>query len=726
MCGSSSGSTYAPNNATIAIAGDINKAVVKKLVERYFGSLKRGPAVPPIKVQTPPITAERRRVVTDRIELPRVYMAWLTPTYFAEGGPEADVAADLLGRGRSSRLYKRLVYERQIAQNVSVSHETAILGSMFMVEATARPGRTIEELEAAIDEELQRLRAEPPLSAEIDRVRTTSETRLFSGLQLMGGFNGIADRLNYWNQYTGSPDYLTQEVMRRRAVTPASVQRFAQTYLQNSSRVVVQAVPGPKVLAPETAAAPQAPTQAGAQEGVNADEPWRRTQPKASGSLEAAMPVPSSFQLPNGLTVIALPRMVGMPVVSAALVVRSGSDANPAGKPGLASFTAAMLDQGTSTRTALQLADDAAQIGATLSTGSSRDSSTVSVSSLRRHFPAALTLLADVALHPSFPTEEVERIRASRLADLVQQRSNPAAVAVNVMAKTLYGEDHPYGHAEIGSPDANKSMSRDDLRLFWQRHFVPGNAALVVAGPIPIPELRTIVEAALGGWPRGSAVPVRLPVPNFSAPRLVIVDRPGSPQTQLRVATFGVPRTSPDYVPVRVMNTILGGMFASRINMNLREEHGYTYGANSTFQFARSGGPFSVQTGVRTDVTAPAVHEVQLELRKMIDTRVTPDELTLAKASITQSLPATFESNNGVVNALSTLFTFDLALNYYSNLGEQVSVVDAQAIQEAAKKYLVPDRMVVVAVGDSSKIRQGLEAEVGPAEMRDEDGRAIK
>jgi zinc protease len=269
-------------------------------------------------------------------------------------------------------------------------------------------------------------------------------------------------------------------------------------------------------------------------------------------------------------------------------------------------------------------------------------------------------------------------------------------------------------------------MSRDDLRLFWQRHFVPGNAALVVAGPIPIPELRTIVEAALGGWPRGSAVPVRLPVPNFSAPRLVIVDRPGSPQTQLRVATFGVPRTSPDYVPVRVMNTILGGMFASRINMNLREEHGYTYGANSTFQFARSGGPFSVQTGVRTDVTAPAVHEVQLELRKMIDTRVTPDELTLAKASITQSLPATFESNNGVVNALSTLFTFDLALNYYSNLGEQVSVVDAQAIQEAAKKYLVPDRMVVVAVGDSSKIRQGLEAEVGPAEMRDEEGRAIK
>jgi zinc protease len=508
------------------------------------------------------------------------------------------------------------------------------------------------------------------------------------------------------------------------------VQRFAQTYLQNSSRVVVHAVPGPKVLAPEASATPHVPTQAGvqaaAEAAVNADEPWRRTQPKASGNLDAVLPVPASFQLPNGLTVIALSRTAGMPVVSASLVVRSGSDANPPDKPGLASFTSAMLDQGTSTRSALQLADDAAQIGATLSTGSSRDGSTVNVSSLRRNFPAALALLADVALRPSFPTEEVERIRAARLADLVQQRSNPAAVAVNVTAMTLYGEDHPYGHPEMGSPTSNKSLSRDDLRSFWQRHYVPGNAALVVAGPIPVPELRKIAESALGAWPRATGVPVRLPVPNFSAPRLVIVDRPGSPQTQLRVATFGVPRTSPDYVSVRVMNTILGGMFASRINMSLREAHGYTYGANSTVQFARSGGPFSVQTGVRTDVTAPALHEVQLELRKMIDTRVTVDELTLAKASITQSLPATFESNNGTVNALSTLFSFDLPLNYYSTLGEQVSVVDAQAVQEAAKKYLVPDRMVVVAVGDSSRIRQGLEAEVGPAQMRNEDGQAVK
>ena len=212
-------------------------------------------------------------------------------------------------------------------------------------------------------------------------------------------------------------------------------------------------------------------------------------------------------------------------------------------------------------------------------------------------------------------------------------------------------------------------------------------------------------------------------MPAATPPRLVIVDRPGSPQTQFRVATFGLPRSSPDYVPVRVMNTILGGMFASRINMNLREEHGYTYGANSQFPFWRSGGPFSVATAVRTDVTAPAVHEVMLELKKMSETRVTPEELTLAKDAMTLQLPALFETSDRTTGSLSTLFTHGLPLNYYSNLSEQISVVDAQAVQEVAKKYLVPEKFAIVAVGDRSKIGEALEKELGTkAEIRDADG----
>jgi zinc protease len=719
---------YAPNNATIAIAGDIDKAATKKLVEKYFGSLKRGPAVPKVNVPTPVITAEKRLVVEDRVELPRIFMAWITPAFFKEGDADADIAGSILGQGRVSRLYKKLEYEKQIAQNVTAYQYSTMLGSVFGIEATARPGHTLQELEAVINEEVELLRTKGPTAAEVERARNVLETQIFNGLQLVGGFGGVADQLNLYNHYVGTPDYLTEDIMRRRRVTPESVRQFAQRYLAPNARVVVHGIPGKQNLGPEVPkpSAEQAPASTTPAAGINADEAWRAKQPPAGAAKAVSVPVPQSFELPNGLTVIALPQTGGVPVVSATLVLRSGSDANPLDKPGLASFTADLLDQGTTTRNAIQLAEEVAQIGASLSTGTSRDASTVSTSSLSRNFPAALSLLADVALHPSFPAEEVERVRATRLADLTEQKSNPVQVVNVVAGKVLYGT-HQYGFSELGTPESNKQLTRADLQGFWRQHYVPGNAALVVTGAITVPELRKLAQTALGAWPKGTVAPAKLGVPSAAPPRLVIVDRPGSPQTQLRVSTFGVPRNSPDYVPVRVMNTILGGMFSSRINMNLREQHGYTYGANSQFAYWRSGGPFSVATGVRTDVTAPAVKEVMLEITKMTETRVTPQELTLAKDAITLQLPALFETSDRVATSLSTLFTHGLPLNYYSNLSEQISVVDAQAVQEVAKKYLVPDKFTVVAVGDRAQIGEALEKELGtPAEIRDAEGAPVK
>ena len=718
---------YAPNNATIAIAGDIDKAATKKLIEKYFGTLKRGPAVPPVNVPAPVITSERRLVIEDRVELPRLYMAWITPAFFKEGDADADIASGILGQGRVSRLYKKLVYEKQIAQNVTSYQYSTMLGSIFGIEATARPGHTVQELETVINEEIEALRMKGPTPAEVERARNVLETQILNGLQLVGGFGGVADQLNLYNHYLGTPDYLAQDIARRRKVTPETVRQFAQRYLAPNARVVVHGVPGKQVLAPEVPK-PVAPaaTAAAATVSINADEAWRTNKPAPAAAGAVRVPVPQSFELPNGLTVIALPQTGGVPVVSANLVLRSGSDTNPIEKPGLASFTSDVLDQGTATRNALQLAEEVAQIGASLDTGTSRDATTVSTSSLSRHFPAALALVADVALHPSFPAEEVERVRATRLATLVEQRGNPVQIVGNVMGKALYGT-HQYGFSELGTVESNKQLTREDLQTFWRQHFVPSNAALVVTGAVTLPELRKLAQTAFGAWPRGTAVPAKLGVPAAAPPRLVIVDRPGSPQTQLRVATFGVPRSSPDYVPVRVMNTILGGMFASRINMNLREEHGYTYGANSQFTFWRSGGPFAVGTAVRTDVTAPAVHEVMLELKKMSETRVTPQELTLAKDAISLQLPALFETNDRTTTSLSTLFTHGLPLNYYSNFAEQISVVDAQAVQEVAKKYLVADKFAVVAVGDRSKIGEGLEKELGTkADIRDADGAAVK
>jgi len=718
---------YAPNNASLAIVGDIDKAETKTLVEKYFGTLERGPEVPKLAITTSPIDAERRAVVQDRVELPKVYMAWLTSPIYQPGDAEADLAARILGGGRSSRLYKKLVYEKQIAQDVSVQQYSLILGSVFNLEATARPGHTAEELEAAIDEELATFRGEGPTDAEVERARNMIETNIIQGLETLGGFGGVADRLNGYNHYLGTPDYLAKDIRRYRDATPAAVKAFAAEHLRDSARVVVHGVPGEPDFGPQvpTPAAPTVAAGTGA-EAVNADESWRQQQPAAGAPRPLQVAQPTSFTLANGLLVI-LSERPGLPIVSANLVVRTGSDANPLDKPGLANYTVAMLDEGTSSRSALQLADDVAQIGASLSTGSTMDASQVTIRSLEKNFAQALDLMADVTLRPSFPAEEIERQRSERLARLLQQRENPGAVANTVMYAALYGPRHPYGYTELGTEAANTGMARDDMVAFWRQNFVPNNAALVVAGNIGADELRELTERTFGGWQRGEPVTPAVGEPGTTAARVVIVDKPGAPQTQLRVARIAAARSTPDYPALQVMNMALGGLFSSRINMNLREEHGYTYGAGSVFAYRRTPGPFYVATGVRTDVTGPAVSEIFKEVNRMAETPLTSEELGLAKDSLVQSLPGAFETSSQLVASLANIYVYDLGLDYFSRYPERMSAVTSEMAQEVAKKYLDQGQLVVVAVGDRKTIApQLLRLNLGRVEMRDADGRVVR
>jgi zinc protease len=724
---------YAPNNASLAIVGDIDVAQTKAMVQKYFGTLKRGPAVPPIKATTPPITAERRKVVPSRVELPRVYMAWITPPFYKPGDADADIAATLLGGGRSSRLYKKLVYDKQIAQDVSALQYSLVLGSIFQIQVTARPGHTVEEIEKALEEELATLRSTPPDATEVERARNTIETNIVSGLESLGGFGGVADRLNAYNHYLGTPDYLQQDIARYRAVTPATVQAFAKTHLTTNARSVVHAVPGePQVAAQlpasaEAAAAKPSKAGEGAQaQAVNADEPWRETMPKGAAAKTVQLPTPQSATLANGLTLILAERR-GLPLVGAAVVLKTGSDANPLDKPGLANFVAAMLDEGTMTRNALQIADQVAQIGAVLTTSSTMDATSVSGRSLTKNFGTLLDLLADVTLRPSFPAEELERQRAQRLGQLVQMRDNPSQVASQVTAMVLYGEKHPYGYSEIGTEASVKAISRNDLTSFWQQNFVANNAALVVAGDISMTELRALAEKAFGSWQRGAPVRPSLTTPTSIPQRVVIVNKPGSPQTQLRVASIGAARSSPDFRPLQVMNIALGGLFSSRINMNLREQHGYTYGASSQFTFRRAPGPFQVGSGVRTDVTAPSVSEIFKEIRGMVDKPLGPEELQRAKDSLANSLAGAFETNADAVANFSNVFTYDLGLDYYTKYAQDVNRVTTDQTLAVSKQYLVPGNMVVVAVGDRKAIEPQLaKLNVGKVEIRDAEGRPAK
>ncbi len=715
---------YGPNNASIVIAGDIDKVKTRALVAKYFGSFKRSPPVVHPQVATPAITRERRITVPDRIELPRLYMAWLTPPAFQPGDAELAVTAQILAGGKSSRLYKTLVYERQIAQEAAAAQNSNALTSTFIVDATARPGYEPSELETAIDAELKALRDKGPSEQEVERARNTIETAMLTSIEKLGG-TGLANQINQYNQYTGDPGYLPKDIERLRRVTAADVRRVAQAYLQPYARVIVAGVPGKPDLGPDVPAPPLQASKAGRTDraaGINRDEAWRRAPPKPGPAPRFTLPQGESFKLPNGLTVIVHPNPA-LPLVAAELVVKSGSDANPSDQPGLAGFTAQMLDEGTATRSAPRIADEIAQLGAFLGSASTADASTVSLLALRSTFPQALDVLADVVLHPAFPTAEVERQRASRVGELTQQRDDPALVAAVAAAGALYGPDHPYGYGQLGTEQAIRATTREDLVRFWRRHYLPDNAALVVSGDITADELRALAAARFGGWGRADAAVTSVGDPSGTKARLVVVDKPGAPQTALRVTTIAAARKTPDYPAMQVMNAALGGLFSSRINLNLREEKGYSYGVFSAFRYDRTPGPFIIAGSVRTDVTGPSVAEIFKEVNGMRARPLPAAELAGARDSQVYSLPGQFETNSGIGASLADTFVFDLPADYWRTLPDRYRAVTAAQVQAAAQKYLKPDQLKVIAVGDSAAILPQLQKlGLGQAEVRDVDG----
>ena len=714
---------YVPNNASLAIVGDLDVTRTKALVEKYFGPIARGSPVTHARVAAPAITSERRVTVHDQIELPRLYMAWHTPAIYQSGDAEADLLAQVLGGGKSSRLYRDLVHDKRIAQDVSASQESMQLGSVFTIEATARPGVTLEQLESAIDAQISELAARGPAGPEVERARNTIDAEVIRGLERLGGFGGLADRLNQYNHYLGDPNYLARDLARYDRVTPEALQRVAARTLTRSSRLVVLGVPGQKVIddVPKSADATEHSSGEPAsprlkRESASAD--WRSRPPVAGPPSPIALPVPERFTLANGLSVYLLPQH-RLPVVAAALVVLSGSEANPLDEPGLAAFTAAMLQEGTAKRSSEQIADDAAQIGAELISASSRDASTVEVRSLTDTIEPAFALLADVTLKPAFAAQEVDRVRDRRLTQLRQQHDSANAIAARVLNGAVYGEQHPYGFIELGTQRSLEKISRDDLARFWQQGYTPANSALVVAGDLSRAALERLAQKYFGDWQGAAHQAVLPPVPAAHGRRIIIIDKAGSPQSAVRIGSVGAARSTPDYVALEVMNTALGGIFSSRINQNLRETHGYTYGAGSGFVFTRAPGPFVIATGVRTDVTAPAIHEIFGELERMRSAPIGADELELARNAVARSLPGEFETTRAAARSLTQIFVYGLPLDYYRSLPAQIDQVTAADVHRVAQEYLKPQDMIVIAVGDRARIEPELRhLDIGPVETR--------
>jgi zinc protease len=724
---------YTPNNASIAIAGDFKPAELKALLTKYFGPIPAGPKVDEVTTTTTPtpaISEQKRAEVTDTVKLEQVNIAFLTPPSYTPGDADLQIAGYIFGQSSASRLYEQLVHKREMAQSAFCYDRALKLTGVFYCSLTAKPGIKIADLEAAFWEELAKFQKDGPTKQELDSALTSNLTGTISGLQRLGGFGGIADTLNEYNQYTGDPGYLTKDLQRYEALTPASVQQSTAKFLNKNQAVVVTCVPGKKVVddvprSPDTTDA-EAKLTAPYEPAFEDQQNWRKGAPKSGPVATFHLPVPTTFSLNNGLKVYLI-HDAALPLLTANIVARAGGENNPADKPGMADFTATMLAEGTTTRTATQIAEEAEKLGTSIGVSAGMDSASSGVTVLTNNSGGALDLLADVLEHPAFHAEDLERIRKQRMVRIQQEADSVNSIGTRVGLKMLYG-DTPYGFTTSGTVDSIKSLTGEDLKGFWAKHYSPKDSALILVGDVTEAEAKKLAEAHFGSW-TGSAETsseVKLPTPSVPSLKIVIADKPGSPQTALFAYGIGVPRSTPDLEALQLMNYTLGASFASRINMNLREVHGYTYGARSGYSLYREGGPFTAGGLVKTDVTAAATKELMLELRRIQTEPPTAEELKAARESSIQSLPGQFETTSATAGATSSLFIYNRPLDYYAKMPERYASVTPAEVEKAAKNLVHPDQLLIVEAGDKAKIDASLKELNIPIVYSDPSGNPIQ
>jgi zinc protease len=703
---------YTPNNCTLVIAGDINVAQTKAMVEKYFGPIPPGPPVGRMKEWVPELQREVRLTMDDRVNLPRLYIKWHAPARFTAGEANLDLLAAILGQGKSSRLYKRLVYDLKLAQDVSANNPAQEIGGKFTITVTAAPGKTLDEIEPLVWEEVEKLKAAPPTDEEVERARTSLLAGLLRGLERIGGFGGKSDLLANYQTFVGDSKFLEKDFARYYAVTPATVHAAARRWLHDG-RAVMRVEPMPKF-----AAGKEAP-------GFD-----RAKMPALGEAAALKLPALQRAKLSNGLEVV-LAESRKVPTVQMNLIVRGGWSSDPQAKLGLSSFATALQTEGTATRSALQIGDETEQLGASLSANSFLDSATVSLNALKSRLEPSVALWADVILNPAFPQTEVERKRQQTLGRIFFEKGVPQALAARILPTLLYGEGHPYGQPLTGSgtPESVKSFTRDDLVNYHRTWFKPNNAVLVVTGDTTLKEITPLLEKTFAAWKPGDVPKITVPVreqPKQTA--IYLLDKPGAAQSVIIGGHLTAPRSDADSTPFEVLNALLGGQFTSRINMNLREEKGYTYGAG-TFPFLAKGqGILAVFAPVRTDVTKESLQELMKELREIRGARpATADEVKFAQSNLTMSLPGQYETADGVAQKIGDIVTYGLPDDFYSQYPAAVRATTPEGLTALAKKRLQPDQMVLLIVGDRAVIEPKIrELNLGQINYIDADGKPVK
>jgi zinc protease len=700
---------YTPNNLSLVIAGDFDPAEAKRLVEKYFGGIPAGPPLDRPTLWIPTLDRERIIEATDRVPQERTYMTWPSPQIFGPGDAELDLTSLILTDGLSSRLEKALVYDRQLCTAVSSFQNSAEISGWFAVVVTARPGASLSEIEGIVTDEIARLARTGPTAAELDRAKTKQRYNFVTGLERIGGFGGKADLLNQYNTFRGDPGKFEEDVARYQKVSAADVQRTADRWLNTRNRLLVRFRPEKSGRAAEVALD-------------------RTNEPKLGADRAFLAPKVATAKLENGVEIFVVERPE-LPKVAVTLATRAGAIADPEGKAGTAHLTATTIERGTKTRKALEIEDALGDLGTSLNGQATRESSRLSFEVLKSNLVPAMAVFADVVRNPVFPESEFDREKKRHLDNLGQQSKNANAIAGRVRSMLAFGPDHPYGRPVQGLPSSIERITRADLAKFHDTYWKPGSSALIFVGDVTLAEATDLARKSFAGWSTGAAPAVTIPPAQpAAAGKLYLVDRQDAAQTVITPFLPAPPRKSDDYYALHLADSVWGGGgFGTRLNLNLREDKGYSYGVFSTLAQYRQGGLWYASGGVQTNKTKESLVEFDKELKALAGSKPISDaEFDDAKLKRIRGYAQQFESLGRIAQQIADLWSLDLSMEELQREVDETQKVTLESARAAASRYAKPAAASVLLVGDRAKIEAGIrETKLGDIVLLDAEGKPV-
>ncbi len=708
---------YGAGNAILVLAGDIDVATARPLVEKYFGDIAHGPAITRLPAPVPVWKTTRRETLHDQIPTPQLSRTWVVPGRTDAATPPVDVALTILAGGSSSRLYNDLVRDKKLAVAVSGGVQAFEKISMASIEVTVAKGVDPAKVEARIDEVLAQFRKAGPTADEVSRVATRNVAGTIRGLEAVGGFGGKAVALAEGAVYAGDPNFYKTELARYAAATPASVGAAARRWLaQGDYRQTV--LPGARPKAEESAPAP----------GNAAPAPPITTLPREPAPVPGTPPSLSVASveravLANGLKV-ELARRDTIPVVRLMLSFDAGFAADPRDKLGLQGLALNLLDEGAGGLSGPQITEARERLGASIGASAGPDRTRLSLDALKPNLAASLALFADVVQRPAFAQSELDRVRGQTLTGIALEEADPGSITRRLLPVLLYGPAHPYGVPGTGSGTAEglKVVTRADL-VQWHKSWIrPDNATIFVVGDISMAELKPLLEASFGSWTADPAVAKGSrsfpPVPEPKGARIILVDRPGSPQSFIRGGVVLPIKGSSDPIALRAANDILGGLFSSRLNMDIREKKSWAYGVNSGIGDAADQVTAQIIAPVQANRTGESIAAMIADVKALTGPQpITADERDNSINNSVRSLPGDFESGGALLGAIERNAVLGRGDDYYGRLVERLQALTPAQLNEAAK-LLSTDNFTWIVVGDRKIVEPQL-ARLGlPVEVR--------